>query len=85
MMHGPHEPSWIFYRDQIDYIARNNYILQQGIPKMDVAIWQKETIYPKHVLIRRYNPTDLEDAGMLTTHCPATEHQHWLTAYRVHV
>ncbi|KAL1865931.1 hypothetical protein VTK73DRAFT_4993 [Phialemonium thermophilum] len=62
-MHGPRDPAWAFYRDYLDYIARNNYILQQGTPKMDVAIWQKNTVYPKHVKIRRYEPADLERAG----------------------
>ncbi|KAL1984134.1 hypothetical protein VTN96DRAFT_9439 [Rasamsonia emersonii] len=62
-MHGPHEPAWEFYRDQIDFVARNNYILQSGTPKIDVAFWQKITTYPGHITNRTYEPTDLEEKG----------------------
>ncbi|KAH8812100.1 hypothetical protein F5884DRAFT_302871 [Xylogone sp. PMI_703] len=62
-MHGPHEPAWDFYRDQLDFVARNNYILQSGTPKMDVAFWQKITTYPGHITQRTYGPIDLELAG----------------------
>lgn len=62
-MHGPHEPAWEFYRDQFDFIARNNWVFQSGIPRMDIAIWQKMTVYPGHIQLRTYEPTDLEDAG----------------------
>ncbi|KAF2474910.1 uncharacterized protein BDR25DRAFT_280543 [Lindgomyces ingoldianus] len=62
-MHGPHEPAWEFYRDQIDYIARNNWVFQTGIPRMDLAIWQKMTVYPGHIQLRTYEPTDLEQMG----------------------
>jgi hypothetical protein len=62
-MHGPHEPAWDFYRDQIDFVARNNFILQSGTPKRDIAFWQKVTTYPGHITTRTYQPTDLETAG----------------------
>ncbi|KAF2645734.1 secreted protein [Massarina eburnea CBS 473.64] len=62
-MHGPHEPAWDFYRDQIDFVARNNWVFQSGVPKMDIAIWQKMTTYPGHIQARTYQPTDLEEAG----------------------
>ncbi|KAL5434257.1 hypothetical protein PMIN07_009197 [Paraphaeosphaeria minitans] len=62
-MHGPHEPAWDFYRDQFDFIARNNWVFQTGIPRMDIAIWQKMTTYPGHIEARTYQPTDLEEAG----------------------
>jgi hypothetical protein len=65
-MHGPHEPAWDFYRDQIDFVARNNYILQSGVPKRDVVFWQKKTTYPGHITARTYDPTDLESAGMVS-------------------
>ncbi|KAF2113084.1 hypothetical protein BDV96DRAFT_150975 [Lophiotrema nucula] len=61
--HGPHQPAWEFYREQFDFIARNNWVFQTGIPRMDIAIWQKITIYPGHVQLRTYAPTDLEEAG----------------------
>lgn len=62
-MHGPHQPAWEFYRDQFDYIARNNWVFQSGIPRMDIAVWQKVTVYPGHVQSRTYEPADLEDMG----------------------
>lgn len=62
-MHGPSDPGWDFYRDQIDFVARNNFILQSGIPKFDVAFWQKMTTYPGHIQLPTYAPTDLEQAG----------------------
>lgn len=62
-MHGPHEPAWDFYRDQIDFVARNNYVLQSGTPNRDVAFWQKITSYPGHITARTYEPIDLEVAG----------------------
>lgn len=62
-MHGPHEPAWDFYRDQLDFVARNNYILQLGTPKRDLVFWQKITNYPGHITARTYDPVDLEAAG----------------------
>ncbi|KAF1974068.1 hypothetical protein BU23DRAFT_505855 [Bimuria novae-zelandiae CBS 107.79] len=62
-MHGPHEPAWEFYRDQFDFVARNNWVFQTGIPRMDIAIWQKMTVYPGHIEARTYQPTDLEEMG----------------------
>ena len=62
-MWGPYEPGWDFFRHQIDYIARNNYVLQLGVAKRDLAFWQKLTVYPGHVTARTYEPTDLEEAG----------------------
>ncbi|KAL1595935.1 hypothetical protein SLS60_009625 [Paraconiothyrium brasiliense] len=62
-MHGPHEPAWEFYRDQFDFIARNNWVFQTGIPRIDIAIWQKMTVYPGHIEARTYQPADLEEAG----------------------
>jgi hypothetical protein len=62
-MHGPHEPAWDFYRDHMDFVARNNFILQTGVPKMDIVFWQKLTTYPGHITQRTYQPTDLEQAG----------------------
>ncbi|ORY00972.1 hypothetical protein BCR34DRAFT_102101 [Clohesyomyces aquaticus] len=62
-MHGPHEPAWEFYRDQFDFIARNNWVFQSGTPRIDIAIWQKTTVYPGHIQLRTYVPTDLEQMG----------------------
>ncbi|KAK3074977.1 hypothetical protein LTR53_002146 [Teratosphaeriaceae sp. CCFEE 6253] len=62
-MHGPSQPAWADYGDQMDYVARNNYVLQAGVPKVDIAFWQKVTTYPGHIQLRTYEPTDLEEQG----------------------
>jgi len=62
-MHGPSQPGWAYYPDQMDFVARNNWIAQAGVPKMDVAFWQKVTTYPGHVQLRTYQPADLEEMG----------------------
>ena len=62
-MHGPHEPAWDHYDDQMNFVGRNNWIMQSGVPKLDIAIWQKITVYPGHVQLRTYEPTDLESMG----------------------
>lgn len=62
-MHGPRDPGWDFYRDQIEFVARNNFVVQTGVPKFDIAFWQKMTTYPGHIQLRTYEPTDLEEAG----------------------
>ncbi|KAJ9499406.1 hypothetical protein H2202_004989 [Exophiala xenobiotica] len=62
-MHGPSDPGWDFYRDQIEFVARNNFVVQTGVPKLDIAFWQKMTTYPGHIQLRTYEPTDLEEAG----------------------
>ena len=62
-MHGPHEPAWDFYKDQLDFVARNNFVWQSGIPRMDLAFWQKISVYPGHIQTRTYQPDDLERIG----------------------
>ena len=62
-MHGPSQPAWVDYADQMDYVARNNWVLQAGVPKIDIAFWQKVTTYPGHIQLRTYEPTDLEELG----------------------
>lgn len=64
-MHGPNSPAWAYYSDQMDFVARNNWVLQTGVPKVDIAIWQKVTTYPGHIELRTYEPTDLEDMGYI--------------------
>lgn len=62
-MHGPRQPAWDFYKTGLmDFTARLQYIFQSGVPKMDVAFYQKITTYPN--IVRNYMPTDLEEAGM---------------------
>jgi hypothetical protein len=60
-MHGRHQPAWDFYSDSIGYAARLQYISQSGIPKRDLAFYQKFTAY--NSVPRKYQPTDLEFAG----------------------
>ncbi|KAK5742028.1 hypothetical protein LTR17_003536 [Elasticomyces elasticus] len=62
-MHGPSQPAWIDYADQMNYVARNNWVLQAGVPNLDIAFWQKVTTYPGHIQLRTYEPTDLEIRG----------------------
>ncbi|KAI6911775.1 hypothetical protein KC348_g12866 [Hortaea werneckii] len=62
-MHGAHRPDWFQYREAMDYVARNNWVMQTGVPKMDVAFWQKVTTQPGHIELRTYEPTDLEEMG----------------------
>ncbi|KAI6796311.1 hypothetical protein KC332_g16491 [Hortaea werneckii] len=62
-MHGAHRPDWFQYRGAMDYVARNNWVMQAGVPRMDVAFWQKVTTQPGHVELRTYEPTDLEKMG----------------------
>ncbi|KAK5108481.1 hypothetical protein LTR62_008299 [Meristemomyces frigidus] len=62
-MHGPHEPAWEDYHDQMAFVSRSNWVMQSGVPQVDIAIWQKVTDYPGHVQLPTYAPTDLEAAG----------------------
>lgn len=60
-MHGKRQPSWNYASDTIDFSARLSYIFQSGVPKMDVALYEKITYFPN--IVRNYQPTDLEEAG----------------------
>lgn len=60
-MHGPRQPSWEYYDDYMNWIARTQYVAQSGIPKVDLAFWLKQDQY-FHVN-EQYYPLDLEEAG----------------------
>ncbi|KAJ5716257.1 secreted protein [Penicillium malachiteum] len=60
-MHGPRQPSFAFYSDFLNWVSRNQFVLQTGIPKVDIAFWSKSTTYKSISTI--YDSTDLEDAG----------------------
>lgn len=60
-MHGRHQPGWDFYSDSMDFIARNQHIFQSGVPKVDVAFYNKLTTYA--TIETLYTPTDLNKAG----------------------
>ncbi|KAK1227081.1 hypothetical protein PQX77_009914 [Marasmius sp. AFHP31] len=40
-MHGPRMPAWDHYAGYMSYLARNQYILQSGVPKVDVALYRR--------------------------------------------
>ncbi|KAG7095062.1 hypothetical protein E1B28_005852 [Marasmius oreades] len=40
-MHGPRMPAWDHYAGYLSFLARNQYILQSGIAKIDVALYRK--------------------------------------------
>lgn len=50
-------------RAPLGYLARNSFILQTGVPKMDIAFYQKFTTYTATPV--SYEPTDLSDYGKL--------------------
>lgn len=60
-MHGRHQPAWDFYSGALNYLARNIYLLQSGVPKADLAFYQKLTTYD--LTPTNYAYTDLSDAG----------------------
>ncbi|CAJ2509525.1 Uu.00g145510.m01.CDS01 [Anthostomella pinea] len=59
--HGRHQPAWDFYRDSTDYVARNQYVFQSGVPKVDLAFYSKVTSYA--TIQSFYQPNDLVEAG----------------------
>ena len=44
-VHGPRQPAFSFDSDFLDWLSRNQYIGQIGIPKADIAFWSKSTSY----------------------------------------
>lgn len=61
---SPHLPSWVHgLKEIMDYIARNQHILQGGVPKADVVIYNKESA----TTIRNiYQANDLLSGGRLS-------------------
>ncbi len=62
-MHGPRQPAWEFYSDFMDWTARNQFVAQSGVPKVDLAFWLKVTNWEAHEIVTKYTPQDLEIAG----------------------
>jgi len=60
-MHGPRQPAWEYYDDYMNWIARTQYVVQSGIPKIDLAFWLKLDQY--FSVTDQYEPLDLEQAG----------------------
>lgn len=62
-MHGPRQPSWEYYDDYMNWIARTQYVAQSGVPKIDLAFWLKLEDYG--TIASQYAPNDLLEAGKL--------------------
>ncbi|KAJ7454766.1 hypothetical protein FB451DRAFT_1279269 [Mycena latifolia] len=41
-MHGPRMPGWDSYKEYLDFLKHTQYVLQSGVPKVDVAIYRKD-------------------------------------------
>lgn len=55
------QPSWENgFADAMEYLARSQYIQQKGIPKVDIAIYEKKSAT---IIAQVHNWTDLIDAG----------------------
>ncbi|KAE8343154.1 hypothetical protein BDV24DRAFT_161591 [Aspergillus arachidicola] len=50
------------YKQAMDYLARCQFILQEGVPRVDLVFWDKQTAQDAYPGIL-YEPTDLQDAG----------------------
>ncbi|KAH8589577.1 hypothetical protein B0O99DRAFT_664485 [Bisporella sp. PMI_857] len=58
---SPRQPVWSHgLREALDYMARVQYLQQSGVPKVDVAIYNKESATTIRTV---YASTDLADAG----------------------
>ncbi|KOC15289.1 hypothetical protein AFLA70_338g001271 [Aspergillus flavus AF70] len=61
--HSRHQPGWdVGYKQAMDYLARCQFILQEGIAKVDLVFWDKQIAQDAYPGIL-YEPTDLQDAG----------------------
>ncbi|KAE8332811.1 hypothetical protein BDV39DRAFT_166806 [Aspergillus sergii] len=61
--HSRHQPAWdVGYKQAMDYLARCQFILQEGVAKVDLVFWDKQTAQDAYPGIL-YEPTDLQDAG----------------------
>jgi len=54
------QPAWKHMKDTLDYVGRNQYILQQGVEKVDVAFYLYEAPYN---LIPQYPSDNLAELG----------------------
>ncbi|KAJ9653016.1 hypothetical protein H2198_007763 [Neophaeococcomyces mojaviensis] len=60
-MHGPHQPAWRHYSNSLNFIGRSQSILQSGVPKRDLAIYQKDS--KSGLTTPKYFSDDLVRAG----------------------
>ncbi|PSN71528.1 hypothetical protein BS50DRAFT_486722 [Corynespora cassiicola Philippines] len=54
------QPAWRHIRDSLDYIGRNQWALQQGTPKVDLAFYLFASPWKQEV---QYNSSNLADLG----------------------
>ena len=54
------QPAWTHMRDALDYVGRNQWALQQGTPKIDLAFYLYVSPWTAAV---QYNSTNLEQLG----------------------
>lgn len=55
------QPAWTHMRDALDYVGRNQWALQQGTPKVDLAFYLYSAPWKPQL---QYNSTNLEELGM---------------------
>ncbi|GFF56219.1 hypothetical protein IFM58399_10263 [Aspergillus lentulus] len=51
------QPAWIHMKDYLDYISRNQFVLQQGRPQIDLALYLYETPWSAVDLLHSSNIT----------------------------
>jgi alpha-L-rhamnosidase len=54
------QPCWQHMKDMMDYVGRNQWSLQQGAPKVDLAFYLYESSY---VVLQEYPSTNLQERG----------------------
>lgn len=58
------QPSWQHMKDYMDFVGRNQWVLQQGTPKVDLAFYLYKSAGS---YVEEYNSTNLRDLGT----CPS--------------
>ncbi|KAL5466458.1 hypothetical protein PMIN06_000062 [Paraphaeosphaeria minitans] len=59
-MWNPIQPAWQHLKDTLDFLGRNQWVLQQGQPKVDIALYAFATPW---TIVSRYNSNNLRDRG----------------------
>lgn len=54
------QPVWAHMKDILDYVGRNQFVLQQGVPKVDLAFYLYAAPWQP---VQRYESSNLEDLG----------------------
>ncbi|ENH75763.1 hypothetical protein FOC1_g10003928 [Fusarium oxysporum f. sp. cubense race 1] len=57
---SPKQPAWKYMSEVIDYTARNQFVLQQGVAKKDLVFYLYKDPYR---MVDQYNGTDLRASG----------------------